>query len=468
MVVGDVEESVWSLTGVTRDVPEEFTPPWQVTVPALQFSECDDWSEVVSLMAPLYLDDFLPSTLVDEIDRLAATYQKPAVRAAEWLRHVQKELRYFALSLDEGGWIPRKVETIWSSRFGDCKDATQLYVAGARRLGLDACAALCSTTHGRALKGFLPSPTLFNHCIVRLRLDGKTFWLDPTMQKQGGNLSGLYQPHSGWALALDIGNRDLELLGDDEPLHFLNVEEEVRFGRRRDEPAQFSRQTEYYSGSADGMRSRFANEGTGEYAKQALLQLQALWPAVKERAPIAIQDDLEGNCLTTILNYEIPNCWKAEQKRFVMFEIADMNVVNELAPLKGKQRKNDIFLGRPRKVTRRVRLHMPRRWSGAGWITREDAAQLSYFNRFEILGRTTTNTKELLVSGWSAPPDQEDGYIRVVAGLQQSVLRIRAKSWFGRIWPVGWPLAGASWQRFFAVSFFLFLLLQVISALLRR
>jgi hypothetical protein len=154
---------------------------------------------------------------------------------------------------------------------------------------------------------------------------------------------------------------------------------------------------------------------------------------------------------------------RADQKKFVMFEIADVNVVNELAPLKGKQRKNDIFLGRPRKVTRRVRL-----WTGADWVSREEAPPLGYFSRFEILGRTTLNTRELVVSAWSAPPNQEDDYVRVVAGLQQSVLRIRARSWFGRIWPVGWPLAGASWRHFLIVSFFVFMLIRVIDALLRR
>jgi hypothetical protein len=82
-IADDLEESTWTLLGAAREMPEDFTPPWRVTVPALQFSECDDWSEVVGLMAPLYADTSLPSTLADGIDRIAVAHQSPAVRAAE-------------------------------------------------------------------------------------------------------------------------------------------------------------------------------------------------------------------------------------------------------------------------------------------------------------------------------------------------------------------------------------------------
>jgi transglutaminase-like putative cysteine protease len=128
------------------------------------------------------------------------------------LRVVQRELRYFAFSLGEGGLIPRPLDAIWSTRFGDCKDAAKLYTAGARRLGLEASAALVSTTHGYSLGDFLRSG-VFNHCIVRLRLDGASYWLDPTVSVQSGKLRDVLQPHAGWALPLTPQTTGLERLG---------------------------------------------------------------------------------------------------------------------------------------------------------------------------------------------------------------------------------------------------------------
>jgi Domain of Unknown Function with PDB structure (DUF3857) len=161
-----VEESRWRIAGQKRREMEEFIPPWVLVSPTLQFSEFASWNDVACLFAPLYDSPEIPDALIQEIDRLAAAHRDPAGRAVEWLRFVQQALRYFALAFGEGGLVPRPLETVWSSRFGDCKDAARLYVAGARRLGLDACAALCSMALGPALMDFVPSSNLFNHCIV--------------------------------------------------------------------------------------------------------------------------------------------------------------------------------------------------------------------------------------------------------------------------------------------------------------
>jgi transglutaminase-like putative cysteine protease len=171
-----------------------------------------------------------------ELERIAREYPNPADRAAEWLRFVQRQLRYFALALGEGGLVPRALDVIWTSRFGDCKDAARVFAAGARKLSIDACAALASTTHGLALGDFLPSPAAFNHCIVRLRLDGKTYWLDPTMPRQEGRLDLIYQPHAGWALPL-TPEATLERLKDHEPVHYRHSEGALIIGPKLDSPA---------------------------------------------------------------------------------------------------------------------------------------------------------------------------------------------------------------------------------------
>jgi hypothetical protein len=177
-------------------------------------------------------------------------------------------------------------------------------------MGLDACAALISTTHGPALDGFLPSLKVFNHCIVRLRLDGVPYWLDPTLQMQSGDLENIFQPNTGWALPLTSGTVCLEKLGSETPLHLLDLEEELRIGPKRASPASLRRRVKHFFFAADSLRNRIANEGTTEYSRQMLKELQATWPAVAETAPIEICDDQAKNCLTAILSYEIPEGWK--------------------------------------------------------------------------------------------------------------------------------------------------------------
>ncbi|WP_296331000.1 DUF3857 domain-containing protein [Reyranella sp.] len=244
VLANGIVEACWSLENPIRREIEEYAVPWQLHLPTLQFTEFPAWSDVSRLFAPYYQSADLPEILAGEIDRLAAEYPDPADRAVEWLRFVQRELRYFALSFGEGGLVPRDLASIWSSRFGDCKDAALLYVAGARRLGLEACAALTSTTHGIALPDFLPASDLFNHCIVRLRLEGKSYWLDPTCSEQAGRLAMLSQVHSGWGLPLSDDADVLERIGSDEPAQQVNIEDEVEFGPKPDSPAKLTRQIE--------------------------------------------------------------------------------------------------------------------------------------------------------------------------------------------------------------------------------
>lgn len=393
-----VEEIRWSLVGQARREEEALTPPWLVFSPTLQYSEFRSWGEVARLFASSYQSATIPDELVQEIDRLAAKHADPAERAAEWLRTVQHTLRYFALALGEGGLIPRDLDAIWGSRFGDCKDAARLYVAGARRLGLDACAALVSTTHGPLLKDLLPSPSLFNHCIVRVRLNGVSYWLDPTAQVQSGSLENIFQHHTGWALPLTPEAEHLELVGYTTPQHALHADEEFTFGPKANSPAKFRRKITYFSAAADGVRNRIANEGRADFSKEMLKGLQSMWPGAVETAPIEISDDPVKNSLNVRLDYEIRGCWKQVDKNW-KFEIADVITAGELSPLNAA-RQTDIYLGHPRKLTRDLRIEMPSRWVGTGWRQTSELPGLTFNNHLIVVGRTLSNTKELVVKEW--------------------------------------------------------------------
>lgn len=435
-VEGDVEDSRWHMVGQRRREAEELTPPWLVLVPALQFSEFGNWNDVACLFAPFYEDSIIPEALAEEIDRLAADHEDLEERAAEWLRFVQQKLRYFAFSFGEGGLMPRELEAIWSTRFGDCKDAAKLYIAGARRLGLDVCAALVSTTHGPALNGFAPSPGVFNHCIVRLCLNGVSYWLDPTIRNQSGSLPNIFQPQVGWALPLTSETTQLEKLSSEAPLHVLHCEEELRFGPKRESPAKFRRHIDHFFWAADAIRNRIANEGAAECGRAVLKELQSVWPNIVELEPVVIGDDQVLNCLTLTFNYEIPDCWKQTNKAGrLSFDITDASVAGELSPLRATPRQTEIYLGRPRKITRHVRMDMPRRWAGDGWWQEHEAPGVRYVNRLKIDGRTIGNSKELVIGTWSLPAAQADAYSNVANKLRENLLSIWAGERFGRIRP---------------------------------
>ena len=295
-VRGDIVDSSRKLTGQQRLDREDLAPSWAMELPSVQFSEYRSWREVAELFAPYYVAP-LPSALEGVVDRIAADCADPAQRAVDWLRFVQRELRYFSLSLGEGGFVPREPDEFWRTRFGDCKDAVLLYVAGARRLGLDVCPALISTTHGPRLAEFLPSATVFNHCVARLRLDNRSYWLDPTQRTQSGNLDVVAQPFGGWALPIAEGAEALEPLNEPGVRHLLDFQERLELGPKRNSLAIYRRTVSYRFWAADQLRGRLAVEGPGPYAQEVVKTLKTTWPGIEQIGEVEVNDDPAGNCL---------------------------------------------------------------------------------------------------------------------------------------------------------------------------
>jgi len=258
---------------------------------------------------------------------------------------------------------------------------------------------------------------------VRLRLNGVPYWLDPTLQMQSGDLESIFRPHTGWALALTSETVCLEKLSSETPLHFLDWDEELRIGPKRGSPASLRRSVKHFFSAADSVRNRIANEGNAEYSKQMLKELRAIWPAVVETEPMQIRDDQAKNCLTAILSYEIRDCWKpAGPDGRLSFGIADTVTVRELNPLNGAQRQTDIYLGYPRKITRRIRMEMPRNWAGQGWQRVQKVPGISYIDQLSINGKAIDHSKELVIEAWSVPAAQANGYFQVARQLHENLL----------------------------------------------
>src|SRR5262249_51956838 len=156
----------------------------------------------------------------------------------------------------------------------------------------------------------------------------------------------------------------------------LDCDDALHFGPKRVSPTKLRRSIKHFSWVADWTRSRIADEGTAEYSKAMLKELQEIWPGVSETAPVEISDDPVGNCLTTTFTFEICDGWKSGSNGGLSFAIADQILPRELIPLPDAPRLTDILVWRPRKLTRRVRMEMPCKWIGNGWLRVQETSSL--------------------------------------------------------------------------------------------
>ncbi len=162
------------------------------------------WAEAAKLMVPLYRDaSVIPASgpLRDEVEKIRKGSADPKSRAEQAVQLVQQRVRYVALVMGQGGYVPAPAGTTWSRRFGDCKAKTALLLGILKELGIDAEPVAVNPILGDAIADRLPMIGLFNHVLVRAHVGGKDYWLDGT--RTGDNsLDGIQVPNFGWGLPL--------------------------------------------------------------------------------------------------------------------------------------------------------------------------------------------------------------------------------------------------------------------------
>jgi Domain of Unknown Function with PDB structure (DUF3857)/Transglutaminase-like superfamily len=176
----------------------------------LEVSDFDSWSDVSRRMWPLFDKAAVlarNSPVRAEIAQIATAQTDPVRRMAAALQLVQDRIRYVYIGLNGGNFTPATADQTWDRKFGDCKAKTSLLLAILRELGIRGEPVLVNSAGGDGINERLPTPGFFDHVVVRVNLDDKTYWLDGTRLGD----STLEPPlNLRWILPLRAAGSDLE------------------------------------------------------------------------------------------------------------------------------------------------------------------------------------------------------------------------------------------------------------------
>jgi len=404
---------------------EALAPPWIFQGAMIQFSEWRSWAEAAATFTPLYEDSGpLAEEVEAEIARIAAAEPTPSGRATAILRFVQGNVRYLAIAMGEGGYTPRPLADICATRYGDCKDKSKLYVAMARKLGLDACPALVATRDGPALDQWLPTGQAFDHCIVRVRIDGRSHWLDPTQEAQVSPLGQLAECRYGWALPLAPGVEALEHMGEEPYIHSLEASEQVVLGKSPDAPVKYEWRVTMRGWRAEQMRARVGREGEVGLFKLYTEDIQRSFPTATPTQQLVVKDDHAFNELTTLEQFEIANAWIPRGAVFV-FNTLDLFMRSMLVRLDAGERKLPVDLGHVGKMTRRVEIEMAVPMRVTPWRRAVAGSNISFEAELHVLSRKKYElTQTLDIRAWTLPASEAQVYREIVAELEKSDIEL--------------------------------------------
>lgn len=292
---------------VTEIVAESQTAPDFFGHRFLQFSEFASWSEVAGWATTLF--DARPSIGNDlraVVDRIR-TQTSDQARVTSALEFVQSQIRYFSVSLGESSHRPSPPDEVLRRRYGDCKDKTLLLITLLRELGIDSSPALLQVGRRASLEKTLPSPQFFDHVIVRVTVDGQSYFLDPTRLGQHGLLNRMGQSHGGVQVLLvnaaaselssiAVANGDLV---DDE------IVERATLTKLGDE-GQFELKRILTGVAAERTRVMFEYSSRDRILKTFGDAMERRYPGARLIGEPAIADDPVNNTLTIGASYKIP------------------------------------------------------------------------------------------------------------------------------------------------------------------
>ncbi len=100
-------------------------------------------------------------------DQITQGITEPKEQARALYNWVSREIRYVAIYLGDGGYVPHFSDSIIRNRYGDCKDKNTLLVALLSAKGIEASSALINSSSSYVLPNLVTLNT-FNHVITYL------------------------------------------------------------------------------------------------------------------------------------------------------------------------------------------------------------------------------------------------------------------------------------------------------------
>lgn len=294
---------------VEDNVPDDYMPFQQ-----LELTEFRDWADLGQWAMPLF-DYATPgsSEFQSELKALRAILD-PADRIVSALRFVQEEIRSVSVASSTGDRALTPPDEVLRRRFANHFDKALLLVSLLRGIDIDAAPALVGTSYRDTLKTHLPSPDLFNHVIVQVRLGQELHWIDPWRDAQRGPLTQLYVARLGYALVLRPGSGELtEFRPPPDSLPVRKVIENFIIPSPGN-VADLEVVTEYHGLAADRSRASF-REHTREQIQKDYVQYYArTYPEIKP-TKLLWYEEIPGQDACRVSEfYEIPKVWQLDEK----------------------------------------------------------------------------------------------------------------------------------------------------------
>ncbi|WP_298562184.1 DUF3857 domain-containing protein [uncultured Aliiroseovarius sp.] len=389
---GDFTEYAWSAENVPAQSVEDDIPKGYRVWTSTTASSVEFWSDIGRFFAPHYDPaQYQNAQIVGVADAIRLAHPddpKAQLRAA--LAYVQKEVRYTAVQLGVGGFIPRDPARVLSRGFGDCKDMTVLLTSILYALDIDATPLLVNTDYGAGLGDDIPRIRAFDHVVVRATVGERNYVLDPTRGEQLGDLDHLQQGLFGKGVIIAPDSVGMITTYVRQPEYYNDVVDTFDL-RTEPDAILFTSKATYVGSEADGMLDWANSAGEDEIEKTFFDYFKGIYPSIEITSPLELTVDEAHASLTVTTHYRLPDEWEDDAETGgQVFWSSPKDLLSKLPKLEEDTRKAPFAIAHPVRFRHQLKYLTDPSW---GYENKTDLFNTAAFDlKLEARGKPGTST----------------------------------------------------------------------------
>ncbi|MDD5569710.1 MAG: transglutaminase domain-containing protein, partial [Bacteroidales bacterium] len=173
---------IWEKTNQESIKSEDKMPKFSDYANVLHLSSFPDWTYISNwyydLASTKAKSDFEVKETVASLFE-GKTNLSTMAKVKEIYNYIVKNIRYSSVSFLQSSFVPQKASKVLNTKLGDCKDVSTLFVAMCKEIGVNAEWVLVNTKNNGKKDLLLPS-VAFNHCIAKVNIDSKDYYIELT------------------------------------------------------------------------------------------------------------------------------------------------------------------------------------------------------------------------------------------------------------------------------------------------
>lgn len=176
--------SIWKRSNIPAlSLKEDYAPISSDLTNSIEVGTIKSWSDISNWYSDLVKKNLKSDKITK--DTFNSIFPKGVAnlsddeKAKAIYTYIEKNITYSSLDFRQSGYVPQKPSKTITTKLGDCKDVSTLFVALSEYAGLKSNLVLVSTNDNGFNSMQLPSRD-FNHCIVKTIIDNKIVFLELT------------------------------------------------------------------------------------------------------------------------------------------------------------------------------------------------------------------------------------------------------------------------------------------------